>query len=167
MDGAGLGDGLPIADPPWTEWASPSVVSQFAASAGSMTFGALITLALGAQLRHHLSGLASLAYIEGMVCASLAVLPLLALRKQFKSLSTPPVQMVHLCPDRECVAFLKEHADADRCPRPDCRADRYDRRRTPLHVHTPPPPPTHPPQPPSPLSPPPLPHTHTRTHTGC
>jgi hypothetical protein len=141
--------GQPIAEPPWTEGVSPSVVSQFTASAGNMTVGALITLALAVQLRHHLSGLASLTFIEGFICASLAALPLLAARRQFKSLSTtraagalvPCPRVRRVCQGargREPLPGLSSgplrwQGDASPCHPPP----------PPPHPHTHTPPPTH------------------------
>ena len=110
-------------------WSDPTLASPFLASAGPMTFGAIITLMLALQLRFHLTGLSMVTVCEAMICASLALLPLMKMRRQFKALSTPPVRFVHLCPNGECVAFVNEHEALRRCPV--CQAHRYKNGSTP------------------------------------
>jgi hypothetical protein len=52
---------------------------------------------------------------------------------QFKSLWTPEVVNIHLCP-AECVAFVGNLSDATHCPR--CNETRTDQHGKPRHVRT-------------------------------
>ena len=84
----------------WPLWSDPAVVQQFTVSAGGVTFGAMLALMLALQVQLHLSSNASLTFCEAMLCTSITMLPLLALRKKFKLMCTPDAQMVQLCPEQ-------------------------------------------------------------------
>ena len=81
---------------------------------GVLTMGALVTLVMALQLRHHLTNTAAEAMCQFAVCVSLATLPLMRLKRAFASLFYPSAIKVQFCA-AECVGCVGLGANAT-CP---------------------------------------------------
>ena len=96
-----------------------------------LTVGALLTMMLALQMRFHMSGIATITVMECMVAVSLAAVPILKARGEFKRLYTPSVHSVHFCV-HECVSFAGDLDALNECPC--CNEPRYDAHNRPQLV---------------------------------
>ena len=99
---------------------------------GVLSMGALVTLVMALQLRHHLANAAAEAMCQILVCVSLAALPLLSMKRTFARLFYPTATDVLFCP-RECVGLVGGGLGASAtCP--GCGEQMTDRKGVPAHV---------------------------------
>ena len=97
---------------------------------GVLTLGALVTLVMALQLRHHLANTAADAMCQLAVCVSLATLPLTRLKRAFARMFYPSATMVQFCAN-ECVGRVGLGANST-CP--GCGEQMTDSKGTPAHV---------------------------------
>ena len=127
------GDGAPVdgADDFYQHADLPAqFMSDMRRVVGVLSLGALITLVMALQLRHHLTNSAAEAMCQFAVCVSLATLPLLRMKRAFASLFYPSATKVQFCA-AECVGCVGLGANAT-CP--GCGEQMTNHKGAPVHV---------------------------------
>ena len=105
-------------------------------AAAYVTIGTIVLLMLAAHTRFNLTEVCMSFIGELVAFAAPALMSACNPSKvfaQFKSLWTPEVVNIHLCP-AECVAFVGNLSAATHCPR--CNETRTDQHGKPRHVRT-------------------------------
>ena len=127
---------------------SEAFMSDMRRVVGVLSMGALVTLIMALQLRHHLANAAAEAMCQLAVCVAVATLPLLSMKRSFARLFYPAATSVLFCA-RECVGLVG--AIGASATYPGCGGEMTDRKGVAAHVspHLY----EHPPH-----------HTHTHTH---
>ena len=94
-------------------------------SAG-VTVGAIFVLLLALTIHCNLTDVAAEAQVEAFACVAPELIELVlgGTFRRLRNFWAPDFTWIDYCPDKECVAFIDEHANAEHCPI--CGAARYD-----------------------------------------